>query len=478
MRKMLLLVAVLGAAGCSDLFTTKADVVATAGNHDLTAEQLGEWLSRIKGLNVNADAAEFLANVWLDYTLIAEGVAQGTLPRDSAAVAAVMWPDVVEIKADRWYEHLLLERSPVTEETADSLFHGDEVRVIQHILFSVAPSATASVREATMQDAGRVLREARGGADFAALAAQYSADPGSKEQGGLLPPSPRGAFVAPFDSAAWLLVEGQISDLVVTPFGVHILKRPRYDEVEGLLVDWMREVAQTRLDSIYMIELGDVKNLKVSSSAPALMRQGLDDERGMIHSTRSLVSFDGGDFTVADFLRWVPALGPTASRQIRGAPDDQLTELALRLGRNRLLLDQADSAGVGLNELQWMGIQQRYDAKIDSLRALLRLGSDVTDSTLSADQRSEVVRLKIDAYFDRVSAGQATLLAPPAALPHVLRSERNYSVNVDGVHRAAEVATERKGQRGSLPDSPFQPAPGGPPLGGGADSTGGGGDSP
>jgi hypothetical protein len=473
MRKLLWVV-ILGVAGCSDLFTTRADVVATAAGHELTAEQLGEWLSRIKGLNINADAAEFLGNVWLDYTLIAEGVAQGTLPRDSAAVASVMWPDVVEIKADQWYAYLLEERAPITEDSAVAVYRGDDVRIVQHVLFSVAPSASESVREATRRDAARVLGQARSGADFAALATEYSGDPGSKDQGGFLPPSPPGTFVRPFDSTTWLLREGEISDLVYTPFGIHIIKRPALNDVRELLLDWMREVAQTRLDSIYMVELGEEKNISVSNSAPALMRQALDDERGMMRSNTSLVSFDGGDFTVADFLRWVPAMGPTAYRQIRAAPDDQLSELALRLGRNRLILDQADSAGMRPSELQWLGIEQRYDAKVDSLRVLLRLSDDVSDSTLTADQRSEVVRLKIDAYFDRVASGRATLVAPPPALPHVLRGQSDYEFNIDGAHRAAEIASERQGQRGTAGPAgqagPLQPAPGGPPIGGG-DST-------
>ena len=475
MRKLLWL-AVLGVVGCSDVFSTRADVVATAADHELPAEQVGEWLSRIKGLNINADAAEFLANVWLDYTLIAEAVAQGTLPEDSASVAAVMWPDIAEIKADRWYDHLVNTRNPLTEASADSAYIADSIRVFQHILFSVAPSASDPVREATRADANRVLNQVRRGGNFAALAAEYSGDPGSRNEGGYLAPSPRGSFVAQFDSAAWLLNEGGISDLVFTTFGIHIIKRPTREEVRGPLLDWMREMTEQRLDSIYLTELGVEKNLSVASSAPALIRQALDDERGMWNSTQSLASFDGGDFTVADFLRWVPALGPTASRQIRGAPDEQLTELTLRLGRNRLIIDQADSAGMAVNELQWLGIRQEYDASIDTLRMLLRLGDDVTDATLTAAQRSEVVELKIDGYFDRVAAGIATLVAPPPALPQVLRARESYSVNVDGVRRATEIANERVGQRGqgASPVSPLQPAPGGPPLGGG-DSAGGSG---
>jgi hypothetical protein len=475
MRKLVWL-AVLGAVGCSDAFSTRSDVVATAGDHELAAEQLGDWLSRIKGLNINTDAAEFLANVWLDYTLIAEGVAQGTLPQDSAAVAAVMWPDIAEIKSNRWYDHLINSRNPLTEASADSAYAADSIRVFQHILFSVAPSATDPVREATRAEARRVLNQVRRGNNFAALAAEYSGDPGSQNEGGYLAPSPRGSFVAQFDSAAWLLDEGAISDLVFSTFGIHIIKRPSRDEVRGPLLDWMREVAEQRLDSIYLTELGKTKNLRVASSAPALIRQALDDERGRWNSTKSLASFDGGDFTVADFLRWVPALGPTASRQIRSAPDEQLSELTLRLGRNRLILDQADSAGMALNELQWLGLRQQYDASIDTLRLVLRLGDDVTDATLTPAQRSEIVELKIDGYFGRVAAGLATLRAPPSALPQVLRARESYNVNMDGVHRATEVATERVGQRGQGAQqgaSPLRPAPGGPPLGGGADSAGG-----
>ena len=475
MRK-LWLVAVVAMLGCSDLFSTRADLVARAADHELTAEQLANWLSRIKGLKINADAAEFMANVWVDYTLVAEAVAQGTLPRDSAAVAEVMWPNVAEIKADLWYDHLLDERAPVTAAGADSVYREDSVRVFQHILFSVAPSATEAVREATRREARRVLRQARNGGDFAALATRYSGDPGSKDKGGFLVPNPRGSYVAPFDSAGWRLGEGEISNLVYTPFGIHIIKRPARSEARDVLLDWMREIAQQRLDSVYLVQLGEARNLKVSSSAPALIRQSLDDERGMRGSGKNLATFDGGALTVADFLRWVPALGPAASRQIRGAPDDQLHELVLQLGRNQLILDQADSAGMSMNELQWLGIRQEYDAKLDTLQALLRLGDDVTDPTLTPAQRSEVVGLKIDGYFDRVAAGLTRLLAPPPALPDVLRRNSTYEINMAGVARAADLATQAKdsvvGNQGSL-----QPAPGPPPVPGaaGADTAGAGG---
>ncbi len=69
-----------------------------------------------------------------------------------------------------------------------------------------------------------LLARARAGEDFAELAKTYTDDPGSKNTGGLYSDFGRGKMVPPFEEAAFSVPIGEISDIVETDYGYHILK--------------------------------------------------------------------------------------------------------------------------------------------------------------------------------------------------------------------------------------------------------------
>ena len=94
----------------------------------------------------------------------------------------------------------------------------------RHILISVAENATDKEKAEAKAKAATVLSQLKQGADFAKLANQYSDDPGNKENGGDLGFFSRGQMVKPFEDAAFKLKPGQISDLVESRFGYHIIK--------------------------------------------------------------------------------------------------------------------------------------------------------------------------------------------------------------------------------------------------------------
>jgi peptidyl-prolyl cis-trans isomerase D len=94
---------------------------------------------------------------------------------------------------------------------------------VQHILFRTVGQPDAAVEE-IRKKAEDVLKQAKKGAKFDDLAKKYSEDPGSKEKGGDLGWIRQGQTVPEFEKTAFSLAPGQISDLVKTQYGFHIIK--------------------------------------------------------------------------------------------------------------------------------------------------------------------------------------------------------------------------------------------------------------
>jgi peptidyl-prolyl cis-trans isomerase C len=92
-----------------------------------------------------------------------------------------------------------------------------------HILIRADQNADEATKKKARAQAEAVLEKAKAGGDFAALAKQHSAD-GSAQQGGDLGFFPRGQMVPAFEQAAFALKDGEISGIVETQFGYHIIK--------------------------------------------------------------------------------------------------------------------------------------------------------------------------------------------------------------------------------------------------------------
>lgn len=101
----------------------------------------------------------------------------------------------------------------------------EEQRRASHILIAVPQDATAKQKEAARAKAESLLAQLRKNPnDFARLAKENSQDPGSAERGGDLDFFGRGMMVKPFEDAAFKLKLGEISDVIASEFGYHIIK--------------------------------------------------------------------------------------------------------------------------------------------------------------------------------------------------------------------------------------------------------------
>ena len=110
-------------------------------------------------------------------------------------------------------------------------FTAPEERRASHILLNAPKDAPAAEREKARKKAEELLAQVRKApASFGEVARKHSQDPGSAERGGDLDFFGRGAMVKPFEDKTFSMKAGEISDLVETDFGYHII---RLDAVRG-----------------------------------------------------------------------------------------------------------------------------------------------------------------------------------------------------------------------------------------------------
>jgi peptidyl-prolyl cis-trans isomerase D len=162
---------------------------------------------------------------------------------------------------------------------------GAEERRASHILINAPKTAAAPDREAAKAKASELLAQVRKAPEaFADTARKNSQDTGSAAQGGDLDFFTRGAMIKPFEDAAFSLKKGEISDLVESDFGYHIIrvtdiKTPKQRSFEELRPSLEAELKQQQVQQKFA-ELAEVFTNAVyeqpDSLKPAAERLKLD----------------------------------------------------------------------------------------------------------------------------------------------------------------------------------------------------------
>lgn len=147
----------------------------------------------------------------------------------------------------------------------DEFLEGEQANA-RHILIRVAPDATELDLGQAELRANGVAAIARSGADFAAIAAEHSEDPGSKDNGGDLGWFGRGQMVAEFENAVFAAKPGDIVGPIKSQFGYHIIK------VEGFRPEHQRPFEEVQ-EQIRFRVLEDRAAAEAEARAGALARR-------------------------------------------------------------------------------------------------------------------------------------------------------------------------------------------------------------
>ncbi|HCF93926.1 MAG TPA: peptidylprolyl isomerase [Verrucomicrobia bacterium] len=144
----------------------------------------------------------------------------------------------------------------VTDEDV-SAFYNDNLEQMaepervqaRHILLRITPEMTEDEKAAVRTEMEAIKKQLDDGADFEALAKEHSVDITSAKKGGDLGYFTRGQMVPPFEEAAFSLPIGQVSDVVETQFGFHLVKVDDHKEARTVPLEEVREQIVSALEN-------------------------------------------------------------------------------------------------------------------------------------------------------------------------------------------------------------------------------------
>ncbi len=168
-----------------------------------------------------------------------------------------------------YFNDKILKTVQVTEQDIQQAYQNDSMQdkyaTVRHILLLTQGKSDlekAAVRKKLEDIRQRALQ----GEDFAQLAKKYTEDPGSKESGGLYKNFERGDMVKEFDEASFTLPIGEISDIIETRYGFHILKVIERTKAAGNIDESRPQILKRlQLQKQELALQGQIENLKTEA---------------------------------------------------------------------------------------------------------------------------------------------------------------------------------------------------------------------
>jgi hypothetical protein len=279
-------------------------------------------------------------------------------------------------------------------------------------------------------------------ANFADMARKYSQD-NTAQKGGDLGVFPRSMMVKPFGDAVAALKPGEISPIVETQFGFHIVQRSTWDQAKTQFVTQAGGRSRQVAESTYIAQTQTAANVKLKSDAAATTKAIAKDPMAHRKDDAVLATYTGGSLTagrLAMGLLAAPRSGQLL-QQIQQAPDSLVNQYVTNMAQREVLLRRADSAKVGLSPEEIANLHRDFSQAV--AMSWQQLGLDpksLADSGKSASDREKIAAARVEAFLDRVMAGQAQPVPVPPPLQIILMDKYDAKVNSAGIDRAVERA--------------------------------------
>jgi parvulin-like peptidyl-prolyl isomerase len=437
--------AALTISACSslkDALSAHTDRVARVESAELSATRLATLLGKSRA-PIRKDIAKSIANVWVDYQLLGVAAAHNDSLSDPKLIDDAMWPAIANLKARKWYDIVSKSWGTADSTAAQRQWQSGEILAADHIL--LLTQGMNDTQKAEVKKKIDAMRAKVNSANFAATATANSQDPQSARQGGSLGIFPKGTMVPEFEKALLALKPGEISPVIQTTYGYHIIRRPTFDQVRSQLLVASKGRSVAVAESTYLANLEKSGKIEVKKDAPTTLKAIANDPDAYRHDNTVLATSTAGKFTAGRMVGWLETLPPNARiiDQIKQAPDSVLVSMVKRFANNELVLKQADSAKIVVDPAE---ITQLHAGFVNAVKqAWGQLGvtpASLQDSAKTVTDREKLAAKRIDDYFDKLVQEQAAFVAVPTFVANVLRSKYSYSFNDAGFDRAVELASK------------------------------------
>ncbi|HEY5087988.1 MAG TPA: peptidylprolyl isomerase [Gemmatimonadaceae bacterium] len=433
-------------AGLKEAMSAHVDTAAKAGSEELSVEHLAKLLNEAT-VPPRKDIAQAIANAWVDYELLGQAAAKGDTVVTDKQLDAALWAPISTLKAKKYYELVSKDWGSVDTVAARKMFETGDILAASHILI-LTKGASPAVKAAAKKKID-ALRAQATSSNFAALAKANSQDTPSAARGGSLGLFRKGAMVPQFEQALLALKPGEISPVVETDYGYHIIRRPTYDEVKPDLLQASKGRSMQAAESTFVAKLQEGGKIEMRSDAAATARVVVADPDAHRTDNSTIGSSTAGNFTAAELARWIGTFPPMTQSQQRGqlqnAPDSIVVMFVKNFITNDLVLRAADSAKVGPTPDELKQLHNAFFQSRDA--AWTQLGIDpktLADSGKTEADRVRFASARIDKYMDALVGGQAQFIQVPEPVAQVLRDQLSASVNSAGLDRAVERAVKVK----------------------------------
>lgn len=438
---------VVSATACSGLkeaMSAHVDTAAKAGSEELSVDRLAKLLGEAT-VPPRKDVAQAIANAWVDYELLGQAAAKGDTIVTDKALDEALWAPISTMKAKKYYE--MVSKTWGVEDTtaARKMFENGDILAASHILI-LTKGATPAVKAAAKKKMD-ALRAQATSSNFAALAKANSQDAPSATRGGSLGLFQKGAMVPQFEQALLVLKPGEISPVIETEYGYHIIRRPTYDEIKPQLLQASKGRSMQQAESTFVAKLQAGGKIDIRSDAATTARVVVADPDAHRDDNSAIATSAAGKFTAGELARWIGTFPPMTQSQQRGqlanAPDSVVVMFVKNFITNDLVLHAADSAKVGPTPDEMKQLHNAFFQARDA--AWTQLGVDpktLADSGKTEADRVRFASARVNTYMDALVGGKAQFVQVPEPVARVLRDKSGAGVNAAGIDRAVERAVK------------------------------------